>query len=151
MISKFKDVKNEISITLYYLPVTVIGLIVALRTLIYGLGYIIPTSGFEQTVLYSQLATLIFPVLAGLVFVITAIVMSTSLIKQNAKWVKLSFTFNAFIWLFAFFVYIIAGTPLLGLGLAGTFCLISGYIGSSYTRRHDVALYNALKGENKWD
>lgn len=146
-----KNLRNQVAITLCYLPLTVIAVIVALRTFIYGIGYIIPTSGFEQTVLYSQLSTLLTPVAFGSMFVILSLAMVLALIKQNTLWVKRLFTFNAFIWLFALFVYVLAGTPLLGFGIAGIFSLISGYIGSAFERKDAVVLFNAMNMEKKWD
>lgn len=136
--------RNNIRETLLYKPITVVGFIIAIRTLVYGIGYLIPTTGFVQTVLFMELTTLVAASTAGLIFVVMAAFMIYALLREDERKVSAAFSLNAFLWLFALFIYIVHGTPLLGLGIAGMFAFLSGYVGFAYRNRKEAAAFNAL-------
>lgn len=130
---------------LKYRPLTVLGLLSALQSIMYGIGYVIKTDGFTQTVLFDAIMTLVDPQIAGAIILVTGLGMVASMFCFKEKFMKGVFQFDAVLWLFAFIIYCMAGAPILGFAITGIFSLMSGYIGFAYPRRRDVAMYNALE------
>lgn len=128
-----------------YRPFCVIGLILALQNVLYGIGYIVPTIGFSQTVLFKEMTMLISAEVAGGIFLSVGFVMAYSALKQKNTLVRKSFFVNSTLWLFALFIYTLHGTPFLGMAIAGTFFLLSSYIGLTYGNRKAIAARSAYK------
>lgn len=137
---------KRLSDLLLYRPLTFIGLLIAVRNFFYGAGYLVPTTGFEDTVLYQEMSqTIVHPFLFGVSFLVMAIVMVYALLKRKNRLIRFVFSLNAFIWLFAFLLYALSGVPVLGFAIAGFFSIMSGYLGMALSNRKDIALYNALE------
>lgn len=121
-----------------YRPLTVIGLILAIHTLSYGVGYLIPTSGFASSVLYSALGAFVFPSWVGIFLTVLGLYSFYAWIKDSERDVAISSYIMSFYWLFAAMCYFVVGAIGQGIGVGLVWCLLSGYTAFAYKNRQET-------------
>lgn len=117
------------------LPIRVVGLIVALHSVIYGLGYLIPTGGFFETVLYMNVGDIMSQWVFGVILLVTGLLLMYSFLQEKINMVVALSNIQSFIWLFASFVYFLNGFYLLGIGIGLIWSLLSSYVAYSFKNR----------------
>lgn len=116
-------------------PIKIIGLLVALHSIVYGLGYVIGTAGFQQTMLYLNVAEIVNPVFLGWIMLVGGLLLAYGFIRENECLVSWFSTVQSFVWLFAAFVYFLDAFFLLGIGVGLIWSLLSGYAAFSFRNR----------------
>lgn len=114
-----------------------LGLIAALHTLAYAIGYIIPTPGFKMTVLYMGVEEVISPRAFGLGMLAVVFYSTYGLIKASKTSISISSFMQALLWLFVTLVYAFNGFYFLAVAMGLCWSLISGYINFVYKFKDD--------------
>lgn len=114
--------------------VKTIGMIVAVHSFIYAIGYITGSGGFVDTILYGEVATIFSPVLFGFALLATSVTILAGYMMEHSLMINIASNVQSFIWLFATFVYFLNGDPLLALAIAGVWSVLSAY--TAYAWRH---------------
>lgn len=129
------------TVTLFnYRPLTIIGLIIAIHSIAYGLGYIIPTSGFEASVLYNAFEAFIKPAWVGAFLTAIGFYSAYAWVKDSEKHISNSSFIMAFFWLFAAMTYFVAGAFGQGIGIGLVWSLLSGYTAFAYKNKEETVL-----------
>lgn len=123
-----------------YRPFTIIGLLTALHTLAYGLGYLIPTSGFQATVLYGSVHEIMDPVYIGIFLTTLGVYSIYGWLRDSSSHVARSSAIMAFFWLFASMSYFVVGAFGLGIGVGLVWCLLSGYVAFAYKNKEETVM-----------
>lgn len=110
-------------------------MIVALHSLIYGIGYLIPTGGFYATVLYMSVGEIMPTALFGLIMLITGASLMWAFYSENIKVVTIFSNLQSFVWLFAALVYFFNGFYFLGLGIGLIWSVLSGYVAFAFKNK----------------
>lgn len=116
-------------------PVVVVGILVALHTIAYGIGYVTLDPGFLGTVLYPVVATVITPPFFGILCLIIGSGAVLSWISNKPKPISIFTGLQSILWLFVAFVYFINGFIMLGFAIGASWTLLSGYMGYVYANQ----------------
>lgn len=127
-----------------YRPLTLIGLIGALHMIAYGVGYTIPTSGFQSTVLYDSIAEIMSTFSVGVFFILSGLYSIWAWIGDHPKHISWSCSILAFFWMFASFCYFVNGAPALGVGIGFVWSLLHGYLAFAYKNKSEIARANVV-------
>ncbi len=118
-----------------YKPVTVIGIISAIHTLMYGVGYLFNLSDFANTVLYQNVTELMDPHLFGCILIIVGLASIFAFLYGKIGWVSATSTAQAFVWLFAAFVYFFSSSIALGIAVGLVWSFLNAYSGYVYKQK----------------
>lgn len=109
-----------------------IGIIVAVYSLIYGVGFFTGIGGFSDTLLYETVGDLMKPQLLGAALVVTGVALIYGYLA-NARWLISNVSnIQSFIWLFAAFVYVLSGQWLVAAAAGLVPVLLSSYNGYAF-------------------
>lgn len=118
--------------TFQHLPIRVIGVIVALHSAIYGIGYIIPTSGFASTALYKSVIQIMPDYVFGTILLVVGVVLIYAYYACKDRLVEWFSNIQSVVWLFAALAYWFDGLWLVGLGIGMIWSILSAYTAFSY-------------------
>lgn len=119
-------------------PLKTIGIVVALHSLIYSVGYILGVGGFSETLLYQQVATLMRPELFGVILLITGLLLIYGYIQEKCYIISHISTLQSITWLFATFVYFLGGDWLVGVAIGLVWSILSGYIAYAFKQKRQA-------------
>lgn len=125
-------------------PLTVVGLITALHSIVYGLGFLLLIGGFEKTALYENLDSTLNARWLGGFLLIVGLSVAAGLFARNDKLITFASGIQSFIWAVIFFIYALLGEPFLGVGTALVWAMFSIYV--SYVHKNkELVLGGALR------
>lgn len=123
-----------------YSPMAVIGIISAIHSIVYGIGYVFMLPEFQNTVLYPAVASLIDPRLFGVVLLLVGIASVVAFTSNRPKWASPMGTTQAMIWLFAALVYFLTGAVALGIGVGLVWSVLNAYAAFVFANREDTIM-----------
>lgn len=116
-------------------PVSVVGIIVALHTLFYGLGFLFQVPGFQQTAIYDQVNELMNPSWFGAFALFVGVTSILGWLTKRSEIIRWTTTIQVLFWLFITILYVLAGFPILAL-VAGIFwALLAAYMGYIFANK----------------
>lgn len=119
-------------------PITILGIISAVHTVVYGLGFMFALGGFEKSRLYQNIDSSMSTNWYGMaMLVIGGITLAGYINKWSRVVYNLSFV-QSVIWLFSTAVYVLAGEVMLGIGVALVWAAISQYLAYAYRYIEEV-------------
>lgn len=119
-------------------PITVFGMIAAIHSVVYGIGYATHSTGYVDTVLYRNINGLVEPAVFGVFLIAIGLPLMFAFVTNKFSWVSRLSTVQSVAWLFAFFMYALYGSWLLGAGMALMWTLISGYTAFAYKNQDRI-------------
>ncbi len=128
----------NITRTLNGKPITIVGVISALHSIIYGIGFTFEFGGFQQTVLYENISMVSDPTRFGLIILLAGVAVLAGLLTDRRRIIALSSSLQSLCWLFTFFAYALNGQVLLGLGIAFVWTMLSSYVAYVHANRDHV-------------
>lgn len=123
-------------------PFSIFGIINAIHTLVYGLGYMLGSGGFPGTVLYHNISDLMPHFVFGVILTLMGTLGLAAWIIHRRPWIKWSCALMGFTWFFAFLVYTLNGAFLLGVGIGLTSAALSWYLSYAWDNRSYMAEHN---------
>lgn len=116
-------------------PVSVVGVIVALHTLFYGLGFVFQVPGFQQTAIFDQVNELMNPSLFGAFALFVGVASILGWLTRRPDIIRWTTTIQVLFWLFITILYVLAGFPILAL-VAGIFwVMLAAYMGYIFANK----------------
>lgn len=119
---------------------TVVGIISAIHSIMYGIGYTFGVSEFQSTVLYPAVASLMNPVLFGVILFVVGIVSCFAFLHGRDSWASAMGTTQAMVWLFAALVYFLSGAFLLGIGVGLVWSVLNAYSAFAFKNREETIM-----------
>jgi len=129
-------------------PITVVGLLSALHSIIYGFGFLLAVGGFDRAILYIEVG-LFYPFgqeIFGIILILAGIITMTGYLANKARLIRWGSGGQSFLWAFAAFTYFLTGQILLGLGVAMIWSVISTYMAFLHKNVEDIRDYAVLTG-----
>jgi hypothetical protein len=123
---------------LLHKPYSVLGIVAAIHSIIYGVGYIFATNGFANTVLYKDIQQIMPPIALGFVFLAVGVAVFWAYLRRSKVWVYRFSYVQSIVWLFAFFMYSLHGSVILGAGIGLVWVLISGYTAMGFANQTEI-------------
>lgn len=117
-----------------YRPLSVLGVIVAIHTIVVGLGFLF-VDNVRTTPLYLSLEKVAGVEIFGWVLVGLGLVVAYAYIHGKGKLVALASYLQTLHWLFIFCGYYLAGQSFLGLQNALFWAVLSGYVAFAFGNR----------------
>jgi hypothetical protein len=115
-------------------PITIVGIITALHSIVYGIGFIFGIGGFMRTVLYNDITGVTNPTFFGILLLLSGSIVALGLALSHPKMIAISSSIQSLSWFFTFLVYVLNGQFLLGVGIALVWVLLSSYV--AYVHAH---------------
>jgi hypothetical protein len=115
-------------------PFTIIGLIVAIHTIIVGFGLVFIDS-VKHTPLYTYISQVASAQYLGIGMMVVGALLAVAYSASRGRAVNIFSQIQSMIWLFMFFGYVLGDSPFLGLQNALPWALISGYVEFAFRNR----------------
>lgn len=115
-----------------YRPLSILGAIVAIHTIVVGWGFI-HVEAVKTTPLYRVLDNIGNPALMGWIMIAVGLAVIASYIKRRFVWATSQA--QSFVWLFLFWAYIISQQIYIGIQNALFWVMLSGYIAFAFGNR----------------
>jgi hypothetical protein len=128
-------------------PITILGILSALHSIVYGVGFIFGAGGFSRTVLYMETSQVMDPMYFGVGLLAIGLAVMVSFLRGKNRTVSVSSFTQSFIWFFATLIYWLNGEYLLGIGIALLWTLISQYVSYCYRHLDDIKDYIYLTAD----
>jgi len=129
-------------------PITVVGTLSAIHSIVYGVGFIFAVGGFDRAVLYIEVG-LLYPTgqeILGLFLLLFGFITMAGYVWNRGRLVRWGSGGQSFLWAFAGFTYFLNGQILLGLGVAMIWTIISTYMAFLHKNVEDIRDYAVLTG-----
>ena len=109
-------------------PITVVGFIAAIHSIVYGVGFLFAVGGFQNTVLYRNISMVGHPQLFGAAILTAGLLVMLGLATRNQRLIAWFSSLQSMAWLFTFLAYVLNGQAFLGVGIALVWTAISSYV-----------------------
>jgi len=129
-------------------PITVVGLLSAFHSILYGVGFLFAVGGFDRAILYIEVG-LLYPTgqeIFGIILILAGVVTMAGYLGNKARLIRWGSGSQSFLWAFAAFTYFLNGQILLGVGVAMIWAVISTYMAFLHKNVEDIRDYAVLTG-----
>lgn len=126
-------------------PLGVTGFIIAIHSIVYGIGYTLKLGGFSNTVLYHNIGDVVSPEIFGIALLILGTILAYGYAKEKAGIVKRFTPLQSIVWLFATLIYMLSGAVMLGIGVGLVWALLSGYVGYAFLNKDYIVSKLAIE------
>lgn len=123
-------------------PVRVLGFIAALHAIVYGIGFLLGTGGFGETVLYTALGSAQVVFLFSLSLLITGAFLCFAYYRNNPKTIRSASGLCGTVWLFAAASYLLSGAWLLAIGIGLPWAVLAFYLAFAHGNRTSIIAYD---------
>lgn len=123
-------------------PVRTLGFLTAFHSVIYGIGYLTATGGFNGALVGLAVNNVTLTNILGVVLLTVGLLLMFAYMRQNPKTIYWISCAQAIIWLFIGFMYLVNGAFLLALGIGFAWAVASTYIGYASANRQNIMAYD---------
>jgi hypothetical protein len=118
-------------------PYTALGTVFAIHSLMYAVGFLFGSTGFDGEPIYGAVDNLIRAVTFGVLMLVSTLALMVGFWTVDKRIVKFGLDTQTVIWLFISFVYFFHGMWVRAIGVGIVWVLLSCLLKVLYLLRHD--------------